>query len=152
MNYLFDVSPEDVPDRKKPSTRMRARVDQPVSIQPKTPVFTRTTPLGRSFGHYSCADANCKSMEHEIWDDRRGLWAITCLWCGTGQRVYGRLGELFDQPEFAFPEGQFRGMTLAQVSSQTDGLAYIRWAAGKSERQDVRETCRAWLDANQDAQ
>lgn len=149
MNYLFDVSPEDLPDKKRAQGKRREK--QPEGDH--EPDFASTISprelrvLGKIDGVFECADARCGAFAHDIIDDFRGEWRIECAFCGTGQRVNAIPGVLDrDGDEFRFNDGLFEGLTVAEAAARDKGLEYVLFCAKKHKRKAVREACSAWLD------
>lgn len=152
MNYLFDVSPTEVPDAK--SKRSKSRKTQPSEAEPKAATvvsarFRNETIIGRSEGHCQCADESCKSTQFDILDDWRGEWFVECMLCGTGQYVTAVPGVIQtpdDAAEFVFADGRFEGLSMAQVAAAEHGQRYIEWAAASHKREAVRVACKKWID------
>lgn len=149
MNYLFDVSPTEVPDAK--AKRKRAAGEKPQAKEVAVVHSRRRneTIVGRSEGHYSCADESCKSTQFDILDDWRGEWFVECMICGTGQSVPAVAGVIQtpdDAREFVFADGRFEGLAMPEVAASENGPAYISWAAANHKREAVRIACKKWID------
>lgn len=160
MTYLFDISPEEVPDDGKKSARARKRQDwggkKPVSPADssrhllETPAPAAPPPsLGRT-RHYLC---ECGGDIHEILSDYRGYMRLLCLWCARRQTVPAvrETQAGVSAQEFVFSGGRFHGMTVAQVIEQPDGERYLVWAAANAARVAEREACQRWIDASKPA-
>lgn len=150
MNYLFDVSPTEVPDAKKPKARRGKAVAAPAAAAVVISArFRNETIIGRSEGHCQCADESCKSTQFDILDDWRGEWFVECMICGTGQYVPAVAGVIQapdDSADFVFSDGRFEGLAMAQVAASENGPTYIAWAAANHKREAVRIACKKWID------
>lgn len=152
MNYLFDVSPEDLPDEKRASGKKRTKraVAEHCDEEPDFGGTFSTRELriiGKIDGVFECADSRCGAMSHDIIDDFRGQWRIECAFCGTGQRVEAIPGALeAARDEFRFNDGLFEGLTVAEAAEMEKGVEYVSFCAKKHKRKEVREACSAWLD------
>lgn len=146
MNYLFDTSPTEVPD--KPKKGRRAKQAPEAAEQPAPEVrYVEHAIIGQSDGHYTCHKPSCQATYFDIIDDYRGEWVIECAFCGWQQRVPAIEGVIAAKSDFVFHDGRFSGMTLADVAKTEKGEAYIRWCAEKHKSGSVKEACLKWLAA-----
>ena len=143
MSLLFDISPEEVPDQKKKKTTRKppAAESESVPVAPAREVRPMEI-IGRSEGDYAC---DCGSTYFDILDDYRGQWLIECCFCGFKMDVLAVRPLKPSTPDFIFFDGRYSGMTLAQVSETEQGMAYIKWCAGKHKSGSVKEACKDWL-------
>jgi hypothetical protein len=145
MSFLFDISPDDVPDAKRKRGARKAPAEEPPTDRPLViDVSSRSSAVhGKCDGEYACPDDRCGSTTHDITHIDRGAWRIECAFCGTGQWVEAEETE----GEFRFPNGRFEGLTVSEVAAQRNGLQYVRFVAEKDPSQAVRDACRTWLDS-----
>jgi hypothetical protein len=149
MSLLFDISPEEVPEKKRKTPRKKAAAAEPApATEPDAPMYLGLGPqeiIGRSGGDYTCC---CGSTYFDILDDFRGEWWLECCFCGLKIREPAVVGAAQPQnSDFVFFDGRYSGMTLALVSETDQGLAYIRWCAGKHRSAAVKEACTLWLSS-----
>lgn len=166
MTFLFDVSPEEIPDASKsaPSRKRRqpsAGVQQSAEAadggkkEAEAAIFLpqrrrNDTIIGRSAGHYQCGYEGCGSAYFDILDEWRGEWFVECMVCGTGQYVPAVSGVLQtpdNAGEFVFADGRYEGLSMAEVAADKNGPTYIAWAAENHKREAVRIACKKWIDA-----
>lgn len=153
MNYLFDVAPTEVPDAraKRGRSPRKTQAEKPAAVAQVIHARRRNeTIIGRSDGHYACADEACQSTQFDILDDYRGEWFIECMLCGTGQTVPAVRGVIQtpdDAGEFVFADGKFEGFTMSQAAAAENGPTYIAWAAKSHKREAVRLACKKWIDS-----
>ena len=149
MSLLFNVSPEDAPDKKRSRGRRQIEPEIPVpaltiraiSVQAEAGVI-----LGPCDGHYPCIDQACQAEAHDIVHEDRNSWYIQCCFCGTAQWVKAIAGHLKPkEQEFVFRDGRCSGLTLAEAWRQPRGRDYIEWAAAEHGRPAVKQACREWL-------
>jgi hypothetical protein len=143
MSLLFDISPEEVPDKKAKKKSPQKKAAEPASA-PAQPALEIPACgiLGRSDGEYTC---DCGSTYFDIIDDYRGEWLAECAFCGIKIRVPAIRQIVEDKPGFVFLNGRYSGMALAQVSETEQGVAYIRWCAEKHKSSAVKEACKSWV-------
>lgn len=145
MNLLFDISPEEVPDRKgKRSKRKSAQAEpeqKPAFSAPKTLAIKA---IGKLDGIHACDNESCRGSAHDILYADKDEWLIQCCFCNCTQWVPIIEGHL--KEEFRLTEGIFAGMTLREVSEKEHGEAYIKLSAKKHASKQIREACSAWLD------
>lgn len=154
MNYLFDVSPTEVPDERKKKQARRKKTDATSGVESHGIVHARRrneSIIGRSEGHYTCADSACWSTQFDILDDWRGEWFIECMFCGTGQSVPAIPG-VIETPDnaadFVFSDGRYEGMSIAEAAADEHGPKYLAWAAKSHKREAVRVACQKWIDSS----
>lgn len=162
MSFLFDISPDEVPDdakqKQKKQRRKTANVPEPAQRDgdhASSAIFApqrrrNDTIIGRSAGHYECADSACGSTHFDILDEWRGEWFVECMVCGTGQNVPAVSGVIEtpdDAGEFVFADGRYEGMSVSQVSRDQNGPKYIAWASENHKREAVRNACKKWIDS-----
>lgn len=160
MNFLFDASPEELPDTKKSKPRRRAaKPDESQKIAAEdtggVAIFAHQrrrndTIIGRSDGHYECADIKCGSSHFDILDEWRGEWFVECMICGTGQSVPAISGVISTPDaagEFVFADGRYEGLSVSQVVLDENGPTYLSWAAANHKREAVRIACKKWIDS-----
>jgi len=143
MSLLFDISPDEVPDKKKRA----AAVEEPAATPPSPVQYREQVVLGQSDGHYVCYKPSCQATYFDIIDDYRGQWVIECAFCGWQQRVLAIDGVLEPSTDFVFFDGRFNGMTLAQAADEKNGLAFIQWCAKNHKSETVKDSCLSWLSA-----
>lgn len=154
MNYLFDVSPLEVPDeRRKKQSRKQKKSSAPEAEGHSVMHARRRNEsiIGRSEGHYTCADETCGSTQFDILDDWRGEWFIECMLCGTGQyavAVPGVIETPDNAADFVFSDGRYEGLSIAEVSADDHGPVYLAWAAKSHKREAVRVACQKWIDSS----
>lgn len=152
MNYLFDISPLEVPDERR-KKQARRKKEEPAK-EASTLVHTRRrneSIIGRSEGHYHCADEACGSTQFDILDDWRGEWFIECMLCGTGQyavAVPGVIETPDNAADFVFSDGRYEGLSIAEASADEHGPKYLAWAAKNHKREAVRVACQKWIDSS----
>lgn len=152
MNYLFDVSPTEVPDERKKKQSRRKPAEAAAEGHGIVHARRRNESIiGRSEGHYTCADEACGSTQFDILDDWRGEWFIECMLCGTGQSVVAVPG-VIETPDnaadFVFSDGRYEGLSIAEVHADENGPAYLSWAAKSHKREAVRVACQKWIDSS----
>jgi len=142
MNLLFDTSPEEVPDKKKKRQSKKAATP----AQPEAVETAKNLPsleiIGWSEGDYTC---DCGGAYFDILDDFRGEWLIECCFCGLKLRRPAIRDAVQASTDFVFFDGRYSGMTVAQVSETTQGVAYIRWCAEKHKSAAVKDACKSWV-------
>jgi hypothetical protein len=146
MSLLFDISPDELPDKKTPRKKS-AKIEEPAAEPPRGVRFAEQVILGQSDGHYVCYKPSCQATYFDIIDDYKGQWVIECAFCGWQQKVQAIEGVLAPSTDFIFYDGRFNGMTLAQTSKQENGLAYIQWCAKNHKSEPVKDSCLSWLSA-----
>jgi hypothetical protein len=150
MNFLFDISPTELPDSKKKGSKKA--VSQPVAEVVSDPVFLPSQRelriIGRIDHTYACERPRCGAECHDIIAEDGADWLLECCFCGQWQWAPAVEGVLDTGAEaFAFRDGRFAGLTVEQVSRQDKGPEYIKWAATSHKREAVRIACQSWLDS-----
>lgn len=144
MNYLFDVSPTDVPDQTKKHRKSRPKQHAEAAPAPEVRYIEHAI-LGQSDEHYACYNPSCQATYFDIIDDYRGEWVIECAFCGWQQRVPAIDGVIERDDGFVFFEGRFSGTPLAEVAKTEAGMTYIRWCAENHRSGSVKMACQDWL-------
>jgi len=152
MNFLFDVSPTEVPDSAKKASKKA--VSQPVAEVVSDPIYIpagrELRIIGRIDHTYACERPRCGTRCHDIIAEDGSDWLLECCFCGQWQWATAIDGILDSSVEsFAFRDGRFAGLTVDQASRQDKGPEYIRWAAKSHKREAVRIACQSWLDSSQ---
>lgn len=146
MSLLFDISPTEVPDQKKPRKKRAVVADEPEAPPPAVR-YVEYVILGQSDGLHECHNPKCGATFFDIIDDYKGEWLIECAFCGWMQRVPAVAGVLAPSDDFVFFDGRFIGMTLAQTASEKNGIEFIRWCSEKHKSEAVRDACTSWMAA-----
>lgn len=147
MNYLFDVSPTEVPDQKKKTRTAKAQMEAEPEAPPPVVRYVEHAIIGQSDGHYECYNPACQATYFDIIDDYRREWVIECAFCGWQQRVPAIEGVIAKDDGFVFFEGRFSGTPLAEVSKTEAGMAYILWCGENHKSGSVKGACQEWLRA-----
>lgn len=151
MNYLFDISPTEVPDQKRKPAKKRAEKPAETAVLVVAQPRKRGSEIiGRSVDHYTCADESCQSAQFDILDDWKGEWFVECMICGVGQYVASVPGVLKtpdEAGEFVFADGIYEGRKMSDVAGESQGCVYIKWAAKSHKREAVRIACKKWIDS-----
>jgi hypothetical protein len=149
---LFPDMHEDPVDAGKAKKRKAREAEPGAAESLHGPIFTPELtappkPLGRTEDMHECLDERCLGGYHEILDEHAGFWLLSCMFCGTMQRVRAIRGYLKpQQASFVFPSGDYAGMGISDVYADQRGRAYIEWAAGDHKNQIIKDACRTHLD------
>lgn len=145
MNLLFDISPEELPDKKrKKQKREKETAQQSPSPAFEPPRHQSIKAIGKLDGVHACDNPQCRGSAHDILHEDGNEWLIQCCFCNCMQWVPVIEGHL--QEEFRLTEGIFAGMVLREVCEKEGGLEYLKFAAKKHTQQKVREACSRFLD------
>jgi hypothetical protein len=146
MSLLFDISPEDVPNKRKQKKRRTEEAPQPQKPEFSPPKPAAIVTLGKLDGIHACENPSCRGSAHDILYESDGEWMIQCCFCLWMQWVPVIEGHL--KEEFRLSEGIFAGMALREIAARDRGMDYIKLQARKHKSQRVREECSSWLDQN----
>lgn len=135
MSLLFDRSPQ----RPK-----RRDIVPEAQIAPLRPVRSAAI-LGRE-DQTPCLDTACQAACNDVTEQSGGMLRLVCVFCGTGQWVFGHLPE---DATFRFASGRYQGQTIAEASGEPRGLEYLGWAAAEHPQQAARKACGEWLAQSQ---
>ena len=149
MTFLFDISPEDIPDsKKKPAKRAVTVVEEAKQEPVFLPAKRELRIIGRIDHTYACERSGCGAECHDIIAEDGADWLLECCFCGQWQWAPAVDGVLDSSSEsFEFRDGRFAGLTIDQAYRQDKGPEYIRWAAKSHKRDAVRIACQSWLDS-----
>jgi hypothetical protein len=149
MSLLFDISPQEQPNKRGARKPDRRAFETPAENQTEKNVFfyREMPPLGRIDHTYECADGQCGAQCHDILHEDSGEWRVECAFCGTGQWVKVIAGHLKPKErEFLLRDGRFAGLSLDEVEQQPRGLDYLAWALTGHPRQIVRDAVKKHME------
>lgn len=155
MSLLFDISPTDEPQKRKPKQRRQEVAAGEAAPAPSVPPrfgVVWAGFVGRLDGEVECVDENCRGTAHDVTYRGRDEWVLACCFCGTGQRVAAPAEE--PEPEatggegFKFSDGRFAGLTVLEASSSPRWREYCVFAAAHHKNPDAMKACQTWLAEN----
>lgn len=129
---LFDVSPEDVPDRKKAKKPKNRLEEGPSSEIPAFSVPRQSArsapPSGAVVNGVPCIYEPCRGRLHDLTHEKASAWRIECWECGTGQWIEPA-PDMLEMPTEATPEEA----PQAEIKESAGDFVFDDgWAAGKT--------------------
>ena len=144
---LFPVAPQDDQVRKKTASKRPVQVVVEVEPQPPARETRAIRAIGRIEDTFLCE--GCQAMSHDILHEDRRQWLIQCNFCLRAEWVEAIAGHIKQKPKsFQLREGVYKGLTLDEVSEESGGMEYLRFAASRHPNLSVKKACQAWLDAD----
>ena len=145
---LFPVAPQDDQAKKKNPGKRPTQVAVEAEPPPQPPA--RPTKAIRAIGRiedtFLCE--GCQAMSHDILHEDRRQWLVQCNFCLRAEWGEAIPGFIKQKPKsFQLREGVYKGLTLDEVSEESGGMEYLRFAAGRHPNLSVKKACQAWLDA-----
>lgn len=165
---LFDVSPEDIPDRKKTKKPKKPSAAEAKSEATEFSIPRRSKPIAHPRGAVvngvPCIYEPCRGHLHDLTHERATAWRLECWECGTGQWIEPA-PDMLEVPdadgceeaahedtkestgEFVFDDGWAAGKTVAEVYAEC-GLETVKMLGSDVRHSAWAAPVEKWLAEN----